>query len=145
MDYYLIGLGSNLQPEKNMLAAQQVISALTPEIQVLEASQVLINPPCGNSFHHPFHNQLLIIHSGLNWQALKNKFEQIEVQLGREEKNPQRKFKDRTIDIDILHQASSLAELLKLPIAESYNQQILANWPKAKQLLSDHVNELKTC
>lgn len=134
MDYYLIGLGSNLHPDKNMIAARTAISVQVEELLILDASEVLINPPCGNSFHFPFHNQLLVIHSPLSFQQLKAQFEKIEIQLGREAKSPQRKLKDRTIDIDILHQSSSIKGLFNLPIEESYNREIMANWSFAHEL-----------
>lgn len=50
------------------------------------------------------------------------------MQLGREEKCPERKFNDRTIDIDILYQNESLSQLIKFPLEESYNQEIMSNW-----------------
>ncbi len=125
MHYYLIGLGSNIEPELNIKLAQQ---AIAEHVQVINRSPVLINPPCGKTFHYPFHNQLLIIYSNLTSQPLKSLFESIELQLGREKKCPERKFNDRPIDIDILHQRQSLAELLDCPVVESYNQEIMSNW-----------------
>jgi 2-amino-4-hydroxy-6-hydroxymethyldihydropteridine diphosphokinase len=123
--YYLIGLGSNINPEANIKLAQQAISEQT---QVVNLSSVLINPPCGKTFHFPFHNQLLVIYSAHSSKTLKSIFEAIEMQLGREEKCPERKFNDRTIDIDILYQNESLSQLIKFPLEESYNQEIMSNW-----------------
>lgn len=125
MHYYLIGLGSNINPETNIKLAQE---AIAEHSQVINSSSVLINPPCGKTFHYPFHNQLLVIYSARSSQSLKSIFETIEIQLGREKKCPERKFNDRPIDIDILHQNDNLLQLMKYPLEESYNQEIMSNW-----------------
>lgn len=125
MHYYLIGLGSNINPDTNIKLAQE---AIAEHAQVMNSSSVLINPPCGKSFHYPFHNQLLVIYSARSSQSLKSIFETIEIQLGREKKCPERKFNDRPIDIDILHQNDNLLQLMKYPLEESYNQEIMSNW-----------------
>lgn len=125
MHYYLIGLGSNIDPETNIKLAQE---AIAEHAQIMSSSSVLINPPCGKTFHYPFHNQLLVIYSADSSQNLKALFEAIEIRLGREKKCPERKFNDRPIDIDILYQHNDLPQLMKCPLEESYNQEIMSNW-----------------
>lgn len=124
-EYLLIGLGSNIDPENNLLAA---ISSINDKIEILECSTVLINPPCGETFHFPFHNQILLAKSDLRPSELKGYFEDIEINLGREPKCPARKLNDRTIDIDILHHASSISQLLSIQLEEAYNKEIMSNW-----------------
>jgi 2-amino-4-hydroxy-6-hydroxymethyldihydropteridine diphosphokinase len=126
MNYYLIGLGSNIQPERNISWAYKEISHY---LDILNQSAVLINPPCGNTLNFTFHNQILLIHSLKTAAELKSLFETIEIELGREPKCPERKFKDRTIDIDILAQAETAEDALATPLKETYNQQILREWP----------------
>lgn len=130
MFYYLIGLGSNIQPQKHLTEA---IHYLAKEVSILCQSQVLINPPCGNSFHYEFHNQLLLIQSAYPQERLKSRLEDIELSLGREVKSPARKLNDRTIDIDIIGQSTTASALFSLPLEESYNRKILTMWPEIQQ------------
>lgn len=128
MNYFLIGLGSNISPHDNIPKAQQCISEHS---QILYLSPVLENPACGESFHADFHNQLLVACSEESEQVIKAKFEIIELQLGREEKTPARKFKDRTIDIDILYCGKSLKDCASAPLEDSYNRRIMIDWKLA--------------
>jgi 2-amino-4-hydroxy-6-hydroxymethyldihydropteridine diphosphokinase len=125
MNYYLIGLGSNIQPERNISWAHKEISHY---LDILNQSPVLINPPCGNTLNFTFHNQILLIHSLKTAAELKSLFETLEIELGREPKCPERKFKDRTIDIDILAQAETAEEALSTALTETYNQKIMQDW-----------------
>lgn len=126
MRYYLISLGSNIQPEDNMPLACE---AITKHLNVISCSPVLINPPRGHTFNFPFHNQLLLIQSLQTASEIKALFEIIEMDMGREPKSPERKFNDRPIDIDILHQDHDLESLLSFSLEDPYNQEIMANWP----------------
>jgi 2-amino-4-hydroxy-6-hydroxymethyldihydropteridine diphosphokinase len=126
MNYYLIGLGSNIQPERNISRACKEIANY---LDILNQSPVLINPPCGNTLNFTFHNQILLIHSLKSAGELKSLFETLEIELGREPKCPERKFKDRTIDIDILAQTNTAQEALATPLKETYNQKIMHDWP----------------
>jgi 2-amino-4-hydroxy-6-hydroxymethyldihydropteridine diphosphokinase len=125
MNYYLIGLGSNIQPEHNISRAYKEIANC---LNILHQSAVLINPPCGNTLNFTFHNQILLIHSLKTATELKSLFETLEIKLGREPKCPERKFKDRTIDIDILAQTETAKDALATPLKETYNQQIMREW-----------------
>ncbi len=136
IDYYLIGLGSNLEPKSNLTSAR---NSIAQSVEVLQCSQVLINPPCGKTFHYPFHNQLIIVRSDKSVTQLKLIFEAIEIAQGREPKCPARKLTDRPIDIDILLEAKSVHELLQQELEESYNQQIMQEWPIKDEATSSHV------
>ncbi|MFQ3171588.1 MAG: 2-amino-4-hydroxy-6-hydroxymethyldihydropteridine diphosphokinase [Oleispira sp.] len=125
MNYYLIGLGSNIQPEHNITMACKEIAR---HVDILNLSHVLINPPCGHTFQFAFHNQMLLIHSLHEAKELKAVFEAIEISMGREPKSHARQFKDRTIDIDILAQTNTAEEALATPLKETYNQTIMLNW-----------------
>ncbi|CCK76910.1 MAG: 2-amino-4-hydroxy-6-hydroxymethyldihydropteridine diphosphokinase [Oleispira antarctica] len=125
MNYYLIGLGSNIQPERNITMARKEIAQ---HVDILNHSPVLINPPCGHTFQFTFHNQILLIHSLQTATDLKAVFEAIEVRLGREAKCPERRFKDRPIDIDILTQANTAKDALSTALKETYNQTIMQDW-----------------
>jgi len=125
MSYYLVGLGSNLEPEFNITKAYQEIAL---QVSILDHSPVLINPPCGTSFQFTFHNQILLIQSEHSSAHLKALFERIEIRMGREPKSPERRLKDRPIDIDILAQSDSMEEILSIPFTETYNQTIMHSW-----------------
>ena len=53
-----------------------------------------------------FLNALFIIQTSMSAEQLKQEFNRIEEALGRDRSDPQRSFKDRTIDIDILGKVS---------------------------------------
>jgi 2-amino-4-hydroxy-6-hydroxymethyldihydropteridine diphosphokinase len=125
MPYYLVGLGSNLEPELNITKAYQEIAL---QVSILDHSPVLINPPCGTSFQFTFHNQILLIQSEHSSAHLKALFEHIEISMGREPKSPERRLRDRPIDIDILAQSTSAESILSTPFIETYNQAIMHSW-----------------
>ncbi len=133
MRYFLIGLGSNIQPEHNMPHACSIIAL---HVDVISYSPVLINPPQGKTFNFIFHNQLLLVRSDLDDAALKIIFADVEISMGREAKTPARKFKDRPIDIDILHQSDDVNTLLAHRFDEPYNQTIMARWHDIKPSLT---------
>ena len=125
MPYYLVGLGSNLEPEFNITKAHQEIAL---QVSILDHSPILINPPCGTSFQFTFHNQILLIQSEHSSAHLKALFERIEISMGREPKSPERRLRDRPIDIDILAQSDSMEEILSISFTETYNQTIMHSW-----------------
>lgn len=125
MNYYLVSLGSNINAGAFLPRALKLINN---DYDIISYSHVLQNPACGEYFKSPFHNQLLLLKSSQKSKKLKKTFEQFEIQLGREEKSPERKYKDRTIDIDILSQASSPLDALAIPLTEPYNQRLMNEW-----------------
>ncbi|KZZ50084.1 hypothetical protein A3759_25770 [Thalassolituus sp. HI0120] len=82
----------------------------------------------GDTFHFAFMNQLVILHSEQQPNFLKIKLQNIERALGREAKNPERKEKDRTIDIDILYRSDEMNLCLNAELEDSYNQQVQQLW-----------------
>lgn len=122
---YLLGFGSNIDPQHHFARATEQLQTIA---QVVAQSPALTTDTVGDTFHFPFMNQLVIIETDLIANLLKLQLQRIEQQLGREPKNPARKQKDRTIDIDILFQGNSIEACLKAPLEDSYNQQIQAAW-----------------
>ncbi|MFT4764936.1 MAG: 2-amino-4-hydroxy-6-hydroxymethyldihydropteridine diphosphokinase [Oleispira sp.] len=125
MSYFLISLGSNIQAH---LFLPKALTLISNTYELVSCSQVLTNPACGDYFSSPFHNQLLLIKSSQTSSQMKAIFERFEIQLGREAKSPERKFKDRTIDIDILAQTQALEDIFRIPLEETYNQFIMQEW-----------------
>lgn len=128
---YLLGLGSNINPQDNLAEA---IRLLNNYGVVRLTSPALETAPVGQSFHHSFMNQLVIFDCDLLPNLLKIRLQKTETQLGREAKNPARKDKDRTIDIDILYQGNSEHDCLHAELEDSYNQQVQSHWLQQLQL-----------
>lgn len=128
MTHYLLGLGSNINPDDNLPKA---IIALANITQVVTVSPIVHTQAEGNSFNFPFQNQLVLVRCSLKETELKQQLLDIEVAMGREPKCEARKFKDRTIDIDILGTAQSEAECLQYPLDESYYLSVQKQWQQA--------------
>jgi 2-amino-4-hydroxy-6-hydroxymethyldihydropteridine diphosphokinase len=125
MSFFLLGLGSNIKPEDNLT---QAASALEQLGRVAATSPALATAPVGETFHHEFRNQLLILECDLPAPMLKHRLQAIEVDLGREPKSPARKTRDRPIDIDILAQAETLESCRHAVPEESYYQSVYQLW-----------------
>ncbi|GGY32668.1 hypothetical protein GCM10011297_01990 [Bacterioplanes sanyensis] len=125
MPYYLLGLGSNINPRHNLQQAQPKLAALG---QVIDQSDIVETPAEGSSFSGSFCNQLVILRCALPPTMVKHRLQRIEVAMGREPKSPSRKTKDRTIDLDILGQANSLEACRQLPLEDSYYRQVQDYW-----------------
>lgn len=128
MTHYLLGLGSNLNPERHLPLAR---AALADIADVITASPPLKTSAVGTTFSQPFQNQLILVRSGLDVGQLKQQLLQIEESLGREPKCEARKKKDRTIDIDILGEAPEQQTCLRQPLDESYYQSVREHWQQA--------------
>lgn len=125
MPFYLLGLGSNLQPDHHLPQARQALKQLG---QICDCSPVVVTEPVGDTFCHEFCNQLAILHCSLNPTQLKNELLKLEEQLGREPKTPTRQFNDRTIDIDILAQAENVTDCRHAQLNEDYYLRVQQRW-----------------
>lgn len=125
MSYFLLGLGSNIEPENNL---KKALELLQQQGDVISASPAVTTAAVGDTFHFPFMNQLVILHSEQQPNFLKIKLQNIERTLGREAKTPARKEKDRTIDIDILYRSDELNHCINAELEDSYNQQVQQLW-----------------
>ena len=93
----IIGLGSNIQPEKNILTAIKLLEELT---DVKKISSLWLTPAVGSD-GPDFINSAVLIQTNLERKELKAKIlNKIEKILGRVRTLD--KFADRTIDLDIL-------------------------------------------
>lgn len=125
MRFYLLGLGSNIDPEQHLLKAREALASFSI---ICAESPILKSAPVGDTFHFEFKNQLLVVSSELLPGPMKQRLQQIEVALGREPKNPSRKAKDRTIDIDILCTAATEADCRHAILEESYYRELQQLW-----------------
>lgn len=96
---YLLGLGSNINPQQNFAA---IIRSLLAEFDHLHLSRVLTIPPVGMNSHRPFLNAVTFIETDMPEPQLKTICNQIEIALGRDRDDPDSKIKDRPADLDIL-------------------------------------------
>ncbi|HCG78074.1 MULTISPECIES: 2-amino-4-hydroxy-6-hydroxymethyldihydropteridine diphosphokinase [unclassified Thalassolituus] len=132
MAYFLLGLGSNIEPREHLSMA---VEALHHVGDIVEQSPAVFTEPVGETFSHTFGNQLIILECNLPAPMLKQRLQRIEEQLGREPKSPARKTRDRTIDIDILQEADSGATALKqTPPEESYYREVYETWNQAENV-----------
>ncbi len=93
-----ISLGSNIEPEKNLLQAVQLLSSQT---NVRAISSIYRTAPQGFTQQDDFFNCAIRIETNLEPVTLKHQvLDWIEVQLGRK-RNPHNKNAPRTIDLDI--------------------------------------------
>ena len=92
-----ISLGSNINPEKNILKA---IGLLSDYVKILDTSTVYRTEPIGTLSQHDFYNCVLRVETDAEPQRLKvNILQSIENKMGRRGRH---KYASRTIDLDIL-------------------------------------------
>lgn len=96
---YLLGLGSNIEPEQNVLS---MVELLLKCFSPLHLSRVVHIPPVGMNSHRHFLNAVAFIETDMAQDELKRLCNQIEVTLGRDRCDPNSKHKDRPADLDIL-------------------------------------------
>lgn len=100
MPQYLVGLGSNIEPQHNMLRMVEVLAARYPSLYlspVIVTQPVAMLPGCGE-----FYNAVVYFSSEQTPAQLKRDFNAIEEALGRDRSDPQSKVKNRPADLDIL-------------------------------------------
>ncbi len=123
---YLLGIGSNVAPERNVPAVLKALLAISPQLYL---SRVVRTAPEGMHSEHDFLNLVVLVTTGLSPEALKAATNGIEEALGRDRSAPDRKTRDRPADIDLLTPISE-ARRTQLPmIKENYLR------PLAEELL----------
>ncbi len=96
---YILGVGSNIDPYKNIAL---IITQLVNTFKTIHLSRVLQIPPIGMNSSRDFLNLVVFIETDLPESELKQQCNQIEIALGRDRNDPDRKMKDRPADLDIL-------------------------------------------
>ncbi|HEC60140.1 hypothetical protein LCGC14_0959260 [marine sediment metagenome] len=99
---YLLGIGSNINPQTNIA---QIIHLLLCKLPRLSLSRVLKIPPIGMNSRRDFLNVVVFVETEMPEVELKMICNDIEISLGRDRRDPTRKTKDRTADLDILTKA----------------------------------------
>ena len=93
----VIGLGSNIDPQKNIPAARRL---LAQEFLVLKESAFIRTKPVGFSEQEDFINGSVYVETPLKRPELKEKLKDLEKRLGREVSPI--KYGPRSIDMDII-------------------------------------------
>jgi 2-amino-4-hydroxy-6-hydroxymethyldihydropteridine diphosphokinase len=97
MNQFIIGVGSNIEPEKNIINAREELEKIST---VLKQSAFIYTKPLLFADQPDFLNGVFLIETAMNTEELNKKLKEIERRMGRikvENKNG-----PRTIDLDIL-------------------------------------------
>lgn len=126
--YYVISIGSNIQPEQHVASA---VSALAKNFGSLYLFQRVYTQAQLVESNHVFINSVLVLNSTLTATELKTELCLIEELLGRDRSDPQRSVKDRSCDLDIICCLQTWSEVWKTDLTESYVRQVFD--PVSKQ------------
>jgi len=97
MNAVIIGIGSNIDAEKNISG---MLKILKNQVQVIKVSSMLKTKPIGIENQPQFTNGAVKIKTSLNRENLTVLLKSIEDQMGRDRTAP--RFGARTIDLDIV-------------------------------------------
>lgn len=135
--FYYLSLGSNINPQENMAS---ILKWLVEEFGCLVVYPVIETEPEELSTDNKFLNTLVILHSKQNEIEIKHSFNSLEERLGRDRKDPQRSYKDRAADVDILACDEEFNPHIFEQFDESYIKQVLAMRIPAQQILLDGLS-----
>jgi 2-amino-4-hydroxy-6-hydroxymethyldihydropteridine diphosphokinase len=97
MNDCIIGIGSNIEAEKNITEMLRLLSA---DVEVIKVSKLMQTKPIGITDQADFTNGAVHIRTIMNLKSLSLYLKNLEDQLGRDRTQP--KFGPRNIDLDIL-------------------------------------------
>lgn len=97
MNRVVIGVGSNIDPEKNIAKAKEI---LTSEQKFIKSSQIIKTKPIGKKNQPDFLNCAFLIDTDLSREEFNRYLKGIEKKLNRFKTKD--KFGPRTIDLDIV-------------------------------------------
>jgi len=105
MGEFLIGMGSNIEPERHLLAAADALRAAYPEAQF---SGVYRSAAVGMPGAADFLNACCLLHSDMQKDAFATWLKQIEDAHGRDRSRGS--WKPRTLDLDVLMAAGEIID-----------------------------------
>ncbi len=120
----VIGVGSNIEPSKNIREAQ---NAIANHFNLVKTSSLIETEPIGCKDQANFINCALLIETQLDSAALKSWLQDLEKKLGRIRTD--NKYGPRTIDLDIVVWNEEIVD------AEVYERDFLQN--SISELLPD--------
>ena len=108
---FLIGIGSNIEPSKNIALALEELRFIS---NAFATSPVMQTEPVGIQSDHKFLNLVVYFSSHLQTDELKKRLNATENKLGRDRNDPLRKVKDHPIDFDIIAKVTNNIDWSKI-------------------------------
>lgn len=99
MPLYFLSVGSNIEPEQNVPKILAHLLAISGQLNV---SRIIETEPVDIASPNKFFNLCVSLQSSLATVDLKQRLNEIEVDLGRDRTHPDRQRLNRPADIDIL-------------------------------------------
>ena len=97
MNDCIIGIGSNIEADKNIAL---VLELLARDIEVVQVSKMIQTKPIGITDQAEFTNGAVRIYTEMKFESLSIYLKDLEDRMGRE--RSQKKYGPRNIDLDIL-------------------------------------------
>ena len=96
MNTVIIGIGSNIEAEKNISTMLEILKS---KVKVIQVSSMIITKPIGIKEQADYTNGAVKVETKLNQKELTLLLKSIEDEMGRDRSAP--KFGPRNIDLDI--------------------------------------------
>jgi len=97
MNDCIIGIGSNIEADRNIT---EMLRILTAKVEIIQVSQMVQTKPIGIEEQAEYTNGAVRIRTEMNLETLSLYLKMLEDQMGRD--RSQEKFGPRNIDLDIL-------------------------------------------
>ncbi len=97
MNDCIIGIGSNIEAERNIT---EMLRLLAAEVEIVQVSQMVQTKPIGIAEQADYTNGAVRIRTEMSLETLSLYLKMLEDQMGRD--RSQKKFGPRNIDLDIL-------------------------------------------
>jgi 2-amino-4-hydroxy-6-hydroxymethyldihydropteridine diphosphokinase len=97
MNDCIIGIGSNIDAEKNI---SEMLRLLAEKVEIIKVSELVQTKPIGITEQADYTNGAVRIRTEMNMETLSLCLKKLEDKMGRDRK--QQKFEARNIDLDIL-------------------------------------------
>ncbi len=97
MNDCIIGIGSNISPEKNI---PEMLSMLATEIEIVKVSEMIQTKPIGIQEQADYTNGAVRIRTQMDLNSFTVYLKKLEDRMGRD--RSEKKFGPRNIDLDIL-------------------------------------------
>ncbi len=97
MNDCIIGIGSNIEAERNIT---EMLSLLAAEVEIVQISQMIQTKPIGIVEQADYTNGAVLIRTEMSLETLSLHLKMLEDRMGRD--RSQKKFGPRNIDLDIL-------------------------------------------
>lgn len=126
---FLCSMGANLAPEVNFAKAREQLNGFGQAYY----SRAIYTRPVAMQSNFEFLNALFLFQTELDAAQLKQRFNAIEIGLGRDREHPESATRDRPMDIDILGELPQADLWLQVP---SYLEPVVSTLkPLVNQLL----------